>query len=88
MASLVAGPQAVDNWSNFEVYKLQRPVGLIRADVHRSPFRGNLEEVCCFTDEISGGAHHMSRAHLLPDAKPCAKALPILLTSSVLLLRC
>ena len=55
MASPEASPQAVDNWSNFEVYKLQRPVGLIRADVHRSPFRSNLEEVCCLTDDISGG---------------------------------
>lgn len=37
--------QAVDNWSNFEAYKLQRPVGLIRTDLHRSPFRESLEEV-------------------------------------------
>lgn len=37
--------QAVDNWSNFEAYKLQRPVGLIRTDLHRSPFRDSLEEV-------------------------------------------
>ena len=37
--------QAVDNWSNFETYKLRRPVGLIRADAHRSPFRESLAEV-------------------------------------------
>ena len=37
--------QAVDNWSNFEAYRLQRPVGLIRTDLHRSPFRESLGEV-------------------------------------------
>ena len=37
--------QAVDNWSNFETYRLRRPVGLIRADTHRSPFRESLAEV-------------------------------------------
>ena len=55
MAFFVASPQAVDNWSNFETYKLQRPVGLIRADVHRSPFRSNLEEVRWLIDDIFGG---------------------------------
>jgi hypothetical protein len=36
--------QVQDNWSNFEVYGLQPPVGLVRMDLHRHPFRASLEE--------------------------------------------
>ena len=65
MASLEASLQAVDNWSNFEVYKLEKPVGLIRADVHRSPFRSNLEEVRWLMDDRSGGVR-----------EPCCSCMP------------
>lgn len=44
--------QAVDNWSNFEAYGLRRPVGLIRSDLHKSPFRDHLEEVRVFLDNL------------------------------------
>jgi tRNA (guanine10-N2)-methyltransferase len=32
-----------DNWSNFQSYGLPPPVGLLRADAHRPPFRDGLE---------------------------------------------
>jgi hypothetical protein len=32
-------------WSNFDQYRLPRPLGLLRADVHRHPFRVGLSEV-------------------------------------------
>ena len=54
--------QEVDNWSNFETYKLRRPVGLIRADAHRSPFRGNLAEVSALCTPHGSGAGAMSFA--------------------------
>ena len=38
-------PQVLDNWSNFTAYGLQPPIGLVRADLHRHPFRAGLEEV-------------------------------------------
>lgn len=34
-----------DNFSNFEQYGLQWPVGLVRMDAGRPPFRAGLEEV-------------------------------------------
>ena len=37
--------QVLDNWSNFSAYGLPPPVGLVRADLHRHPFRASLEEV-------------------------------------------
>jgi tRNA (guanine10-N2)-methyltransferase len=37
--------QRSDIYSNFEQYGLQWPVGLLRMDAHRPPFRQNLEEV-------------------------------------------
>ena len=35
----------LDNWANFRRYGLPTPVGLLRADAHRPPFRDNLCEV-------------------------------------------
>lgn len=32
-------------YSNFKQYKLSDPVGLLRADTHRPPFRADLSEV-------------------------------------------
>lgn len=32
-------------WTNFFDYGLQPPLGLLRADLHRPPFRDGLEEV-------------------------------------------
>lgn len=37
--------EQVNVWSNFEQYKLQKPVGLLRADAARPPWRNDLEEV-------------------------------------------
>ncbi len=36
--------QVLDNWANFEAYGLPAPVGLLRADAHRPPFRRGLCE--------------------------------------------
>lgn len=53
--------QVLDNWANFRRYSLPTPVGLLRADAHRPPFRDNLCEVqphfpglCC--DDIIAAA--------------------------------
>ncbi|KAK9812920.1 hypothetical protein WJX72_005797 [[Myrmecia] bisecta] len=37
--------ERVDVWANFRDYRLQPPVGLIRADAHRPPWRDDLQEV-------------------------------------------
>ncbi|KAK9842023.1 hypothetical protein WJX81_004620 [Elliptochloris bilobata] len=37
--------QVLDNWSNFRMYDLPTPAGLLRADAHRPPFRDDLCEV-------------------------------------------
>lgn len=37
--------QTLDIFSNFKQYGLQPPAGLLRCDMHRNPFRDNLEEV-------------------------------------------
>jgi len=34
-----------DVWDNFRDYNLMSPVGLIRADAHRPPFRANLQVI-------------------------------------------
>lgn len=36
------GKQVLDNWTNFRTYGLPSPVGLLRADAHRPPFRADL----------------------------------------------
>ncbi|KAL3152268.1 hypothetical protein ABBQ32_001345 [Trebouxia sp. C0010 RCD-2024] len=37
--------QQMDVWENFRDYNLTPPVGLLRADAHRLPFRSSLQEV-------------------------------------------
>ena len=63
-------PQAVDNWSNFKTYKLRRPVGLIRADAHRSPFRESLAEVIVLCTQHASGATSFACSVLLPTHVP------------------
>lgn len=37
--------QRVNVWTNFSDYCLSAPVGLLRCDIHRNPFRKDLEEI-------------------------------------------
>ena len=37
--------RAVDVWANFQMYNLQAPVGLLRADASQPPFRDDLENI-------------------------------------------
>jgi tRNA (guanine10-N2)-methyltransferase len=39
------GERRVNVWTNFEDYDLDPPVGLLRADLHRNPFRTNMQDV-------------------------------------------
>lgn len=66
--------QGIDNWSNFESYKLRRPVGLLRADVHKSPFRESLAEVSC-ASRTNLSAHE---ALLLAEFMPAFCVMPVL----------
>ena len=57
--------QQMDVWENFRDYNLTPPVGLIRADAHRLPFRPALQVLAftfpqclhcpCLADEHHGG---------------------------------
>ena len=47
-ASTSGCEERVDVFSNFDQYRIQRPDGLLRMDMHRPAFRPGLEEVMLF----------------------------------------
>ncbi|KAF8068156.1 Tr1 [Scenedesmus sp. PABB004] len=65
------GGGRVDVWSNFDQYGLPRPVGLVRLDVHRHPFRAGLTEVF---DAILGDPPYGVRAG---GRKSCAREVEV-----------
>lgn len=46
--------QQTDVWENFRDYNLTAPVGLIRADAHRLPFRPGLQVCAATTFSLCG----------------------------------
>lgn len=45
----------VDVWSNFKSYGLVPPVGLLRADAHRPPFRDDLQVSAINNSHVAAG---------------------------------
>lgn len=63
MAVQDAQGEAVNVWTNFQRYGLQSPVGLLRADAHRPPFRDDLSEIF---DAVVGDPPYGVSCMLLP----------------------
>lgn len=72
----------MDVWSNFDDYGLPSPLGLLRADAHRMPWRPSLRElfdaiVCDPPYGVRAGGRKGAQQDAIPGTCPALAILPI-----------
>jgi tRNA (guanine10-N2)-methyltransferase len=82
--------QPVNIWTNFKDYKLPAPLGLLRLDLNRSPFRKDLEEILdvIVADPPYGVRAGARKSRSVPDAVIPDRATHIAATAPYTLAEC
>ncbi|KAH7624316.1 hypothetical protein Ndes2526B_g00501 [Nannochloris sp. 'desiccata'] len=82
--------QPVNIWTNFQDYELPAPLGLLRLDLNRSPFREHLEEILdvIVADPPYGVRAGARKSRSVPDAVIPDRATHIAATSPYTLAEC